>query len=158
MNDDQKCKKKMIFGKKHAALPQLQIPNHKQRVFYSVWHGHEQLTALETTKRKELHRHILTGCPWNHFGCQSLKERFFRDTLYIRLCSFHFFRHHLTTFTFIRLPTLGLDPALTLVLRHIQCILYMYKNLYIYNNFCTIAKHCIFWNSEYYTILLLYFV
>ena len=26
--------------------------------------------------------HILTGCPWNHFGCQSLKERFFRDTLY----------------------------------------------------------------------------
>ena len=20
--------------------------------------------------------HILTGCPWNHFGCQSLKERF----------------------------------------------------------------------------------
>ena len=83
MNDDQKCKKKMIFGKKHAALPQLQIPNHKQRVFYSVWHGHEQLTALETTKRKELHRHILTGCPWNHFGCQSLKERFFRDTLYL---------------------------------------------------------------------------
>ena len=27
--------------------------------------------------------HILTGCPWNHFGCQSLKERFFRDTLYV---------------------------------------------------------------------------
>ena len=50
--------------------------------------GHEQLTALETTKRKDLHRHILTGCPWNHFfGCQSLKERFFRDTLYIS-CSF----------------------------------------------------------------------
>ena len=44
--------------------------------------GHEQLTAWETTKRKDLHRHILTGCPWNHFfGCQSLKERFFRDTL-----------------------------------------------------------------------------
>ena len=52
-------------------------------IFYSVLHGHEQLTALETTKRKELHRHILTGCPWNHFGCQSLKERFFRDTLYL---------------------------------------------------------------------------
>ena len=24
--------------------------------------------------------HILTGCPWNHFGCQSLKERFFLQT------------------------------------------------------------------------------
>ena len=79
-----KMQKKWFLGKSmpHYHNSKSQIPNHKQRVFYNIWHGHEQLTALETTKRKELHRHILTGCPWNHFGCQSLKERFFRDTLY----------------------------------------------------------------------------
>ena len=40
--------------------------------------GHEQLTAaLETTKRKNLHWHILTGCPWNHlFGANLLKSVF----------------------------------------------------------------------------------